>query len=34
MRKLPRLEFLNGLPVDRDGFDEDSVAEASAINAI
>jgi len=34
MRKLPRLEYLNGLPVDRDGFEEEAVAEASAINAI
>ena len=34
MNKLPRLEYLNGLPVDREGLEEETVAEASAISAI
>jgi hypothetical protein len=30
MRKLPRLQYLNGLEVDKDAMEDDSVAVASA----
>ena len=32
MRLLPDLEYLNGLPVDRDALDEDPIVEGSPNN--